>query len=157
MNTITITDHIDLDLPATAVWELVADYRRDPEWRTGVESMVPTPDSPVVAEGMRTVEQLRLAGRLWENHGEVVTVQPGRSFTWRTTGGQGADADGSRTVVPTGSGSCRLEMELRVRPHGSERLFAPLLGRMLRRNLAGDLRRASQLLEAVQSGAAARS
>ena len=35
MGTFTFMHHDDIDAPASEVWEVVADYRRDPEWRTG--------------------------------------------------------------------------------------------------------------------------
>ncbi len=108
----------------------------DPEWRTGVLSMVATPHGAVEV-GTRTVEQLRLAGKTWRNDGEVLAVDPGRSFRWRTT--EGADAHGGRCVV---------RMELHVEPHGAERLMAPLLRRMLDRNLRGDLERLRALAQA---------
>lgn len=140
MSTITITETIDVDRPADDAWRVVADYARDTEWRTGVVAMTPTP-AGLVRRGTTTAEELRLAGRSHHTTGVVTAVDPGRTFSWRTT--DGADASGRRTVTPLGDGRCRVELHLAVRLHGAERLLRPLFARMLRRNLrtdAGSLR-----------------
>lgn len=101
--------------PAEDVWAVLADYRRDPEWRAGITTMDPSPPAPV-SPGQTTDERLRFAGRTLRNGGIVTGVGPGRAFTCRTT--SGADADGSRAVEAAGPGRCRVRLELRVRPHG---------------------------------------
>jgi uncharacterized protein YndB with AHSA1/START domain len=133
---ITITSEHAIDAPADTVWRVIADYARDPEWRTGVISMVPSPTG-TVRVGTTTVEHLRLAGREIRTEGEVTDVVEGRWFSWRTTAG--AEARGSRTVEALGPDRCRLRLELTVTPHGVERVLAPVLRRMLQRNLGHDL------------------
>jgi uncharacterized protein YndB with AHSA1/START domain len=145
-NTIILTSERVIDAPADTVWHLVADYARDPEWRTGVISMVPSPTGTVRA-GTTTVEHLRLAGRHIRTEGEVTDVVDGRSFSWRTIAG--ADARGSRTVEALGPDRCRLRLELAVTPHGVERLLAPVLRRMLHANLRRDLQRLGGLAHAA--------
>ena len=144
MTTIELEETIEIAAPASSVWAVVADYDRDPSWRTGVSTMAPAPAGPVQV-GTTTAEVLRLAGSTWRNGGEVVDVTPGCAFRWRTT--SGADAEGARHVEPLGPDRCRVRLELRVRPHGVERVLAPVLGRVLRRNLAGDARRLRALAE----------
>ena len=136
---------VEIDRPASAVWEVVADYDADPTWRKGVATMDPSPTG-LVTTATTTREVLRFAGRTWHNDGEVVAVDPGRSFAWRST--SGANASGSRTVEPLGPGRSRLRLELTVVPAASERLMAPVLRRMLARTLAGDGRRLVAALEA---------
>ncbi|WP_219416650.1 SRPBCC family protein [Pseudonocardia nigra] len=129
---------MDFDRPANAVWAVVADYGRDPEWRDGVETMAPSPPGPV-HPGQTTAEVMRFAGRTLRNDGIVTAVGPGLHFTWRTT--SGSDAEGSRTVEELGPGRCRVRLEVRVRLHGPDRLLAPLMRVLVRRTLAGDLAR----------------
>ena len=143
MGTIYLSERIDIDSPARAVWAVVADYERDPEWRTGVATMAPHPGGIVVV-GTTTAEVLRFAGRTWHNDGEVISVTPGRRFEWRTT--RGADANGARTVEQLSDGHSRLELSMVVRTHGFERLLTPLMRRMLRRTLAADIRRLRALV-----------
>lgn len=146
MPTIAITHEIDIDRPAAEVWALLADYGNDPAWRHGVVTMAPEPPGPVRV-GTTTAEEMRFGGQTRHNPGEVVAVEPGRSFRWRTRDG-GADADGSRTVVPLDEHRCRVRLELTVRPHGFDAVLAPLLGPLLRRNLRRDLARLRTLAEA---------
>lgn len=145
-NSFTIIHTTELDAPPEDVWAVVADYRCDPQWRAGVISMTPSPVGPV-SPGTTTSEELRLGGKVWHNDGEVTSVDPGRRFAWRTT--RGARARGARAVEPIGNGRSRVELELTVTPKGVERVMAPVLRRMLDRNLAGDLDRLRSVVEAA--------
>jgi uncharacterized membrane protein len=144
--TIAITHEIDIDRPAAEVWDVLADYGNDPAWRRGVATMAPEPPGPVRV-GTTTAEEMRFGGQTRHNPGEVLAVDPGRSFRWRTLDG-GAHAEGSRSVVPLDDGRCRVRLELTVRPHGFDALLAPLLGPMLRRTVRGDLARLQALVTA---------
>lgn len=146
MNPIAITCETDIDRPAAEVWAVLADYGRDPEWRQGVTTMAPDP-AGLVRVGTTTAEEMHFAGQTRHNDGEVIAVDPGRSFRWRTV--TGADAEGSRTVTPLEERRCQVRLELVVRPHGFEALLAPMLGRMLRRTVAADLVRLQALVEAT--------
>jgi hypothetical protein len=148
MGTFTLIHDHEVDAPAEQAWTVIADYRRDVEWRAGVVAMEPTPSGPV-GPGTTTAEEMRLAGRTYRNDGVVLDVRPGVGFDWRTT--QGAKAEGSRTVVPLGPSRCRVVLELRVTPTGATRLMAPVLRRMLDRGLSGDVRRLAALVEAEHS------
>ena len=53
-----LSEHIEIDRAAAEVWAVVADYRRDPEWRTDVVTMAPEP-ADLVAVGTTTAEELR--------------------------------------------------------------------------------------------------
>lgn len=141
---IRLVEHTEIDRPAAEIWAVVADYARDPQWRQGVRSMVPTPPG-LVAVGTTTDEEMRFAGRTLRNLGVVTHVEPGR-FAWRTT--DGAAAHGSRAVEALTPTRSRVELELVVTPKPSERVTAPLMGRLLRRTLRGDLRRLRALLDA---------
>ncbi len=140
-----ITESIVVEAPAAAVWAVVADYGRDVEWRTGVLEMRPEPAGELRA-GTTTQEVIRLGGRTYRNAGLVTRVLPGTRLEWRTT--EGAQASGSRTVEPRGSGRCEVTLELRVVPSGVERVLAPVLRRMLGRNLRGDLVRLAGIVQA---------
>ncbi len=152
MPEISFIEDIEIDRPAAEAWAVVADYRRDVEWRTGVVAMVPHPTGPV-EPGTTTAEDMRLGGRTYHNDGMVTAVEPGVRFTWRTT--SGADASGARSVEALGPARCRVRLELAVRPSGAERLLRPVLARMMRRNLAADARRLRALVEGSASGQAA--
>jgi hypothetical protein len=145
MSTITLIHETDIDAPAAVAWRVVADYARDVEWRDGVLRMAPTPAGPVQV-GTTTAEEIKVAGKTYRNDGEVVAVEPGSRFEWRTTAG--AVAHGSRRVVPIDPGRCRVHLELHVTPTGINRLFAPMLRKVLDKGLAGDVERLRDLVEA---------
>ncbi|MEV6771859.1 SRPBCC family protein [Nocardia sp. NPDC051030] len=133
--------------PAEQVWELLADYGNDPRWRRGVATMDPRPVG-LVTTGTRTAEELRFGGRTYHNDGEVIAVDPGARFTWRTT--SGVAATGSRAVTPTAAGDCIVRLETRLQPRGSERIVVLLLGWLLRHNLIRDLERLRELAESAK-------
>ena len=129
---------------AEEVWPVLADYRNDIRWRRGVRRMEPSP-AGVVAVGTTTDEVIRLAGSTYRNRGLVTAVTPGSAFSWHTTAG--ADADGSRAITALTDDRCRVRLTLRVRVSGAQRLIAPLLSMMLRRNLSGDTDRFRRMME----------
>lgn len=133
-----------IDAPAPAVWAVVADYPRDPQWRTGVTEMRLEPAADV-APGSTTHEVMRLGGRTYRNDAVVTLVVPGRRIEWETTAG--AEAHGSRTVEPRGSGRCEVTLEVHVVPHGLNRVLSPVLRRMLAKNLRADLDRLAGIVE----------
>lgn len=141
---IEIAVQAEFDASADAVWAVLADYGRDPQWRRGVETMDPSPPGPV-RPGQTTDERMRFAGRAHRNGGEVLAVGPGLRFQWRTT--SGIDAEGGRSVADLGDGRARARFEVRIRPHGADRLLAPVLRIVLRRALAADLVRLRDLVE----------
>jgi uncharacterized membrane protein len=141
---ITVRVETDVHAPAERVWAVLGDYRRDPDWRAGVTTMDPAPAEPA-APGQTTDERMRFAGRDYRNGGRVESVGPGRELRWRTT--SGVDADGTRAVDELPGGRSRVRVETHVRPQGMDRLFAPVLGPLLRRQLRGDLRRLRELTE----------
>lgn len=144
MSTITLIHEAVIDAPAAMAWRVVADYSRDVDWRRGVVRMAPTPVG-LVQVGTTTAEEMKLAGTTYRNNGQVVAVDPGSRFQWCTTAG--AVAHGSRQVTPIDSERCRVRLELHVTPTGPNRLFAPILRRMLDKGLAGDVQRLRELVE----------
>jgi uncharacterized membrane protein len=76
MNT---TSAIEIDAPASVVWDVFTDVERWPEWTTSVERVVPL-DGPELALGNRfEIKQPRLPRVVWE----VTAIEPGVSWTWR--------------------------------------------------------------------------
>ena len=141
----------DIGRSVDTVWSVMSDYRLDPQWRRGVERMDPEPVGPVVA-GTTTREVLRLGGRTYRSDGVVESVEPGRSFSWRTV--SGATASGSRTVEQLDDGRCRVVLELQVEPKPSERLMVPILRRMLAKNLRGDVERLARRIDELTAAGA---
>lgn len=132
----SFVETLEIHASAESVWDVIADYGRDPEWRTGVTSMTTEPDGPL-AVGTITHEIIRVAGRTYRNTGRVDRVVDGASIAWHTT--SGAEAHGTRSVRALGGDRCEVTLELHVVPRGVNRLLAPVLRRMLATNLRRDL------------------
>lgn len=140
MKTASFSHSITIDRPAAEVWEIVANYDRDPDWRLGIVSMNPAP-SGLVTKDTTTLEILRFGGRTYRPPGEVIDIDPGRSFGWRAPG----KAEGRRTVTPVDDGSCRVELSMTVQLRGMERVLSPLLISLMHRRMAGDLTRLAEI------------
>ena len=140
---IEVQEDGEIACPAALVWAIVADYGQDPRWRKGVKTMAPRPEG-IVQVGTTTAEVMRFARRTYRNGGEVIRVEPGRSFAWRTT--SGIDAEGGRMVEPLGEERCRFTFHVRVTPRkASEKLLEPALRWLLRRSIRADIRRLAGL------------
>jgi len=81
-----ITDcGIEIDAPATVVWDVFSDVERWPEWTASVTTLTAL-DGPGLEVGKRfEIKQPRLPKLVWE----VTELTPGTSWTWvqRSPGG----------------------------------------------------------------------
>jgi uncharacterized membrane protein len=75
-----ITDSsIEIDAPASTVWDLYTEVERWPEWTASVREVVAL-DGPGIAVGKRfEIKQPRLPRLVWE----VTEVELGTSWVWR--------------------------------------------------------------------------
>ncbi|MDT0330876.1 SRPBCC family protein [Nocardiopsis lambiniae] len=144
MRPIAVRSSVAVHAPAEFVWDFLRVYDNDPTWRSGLEKMVQSPPGPV-RDGARVEETLRVLGRVVESLVEVSDVREGHSFTWRVV--EGAIAEGSRSVTPTGADSCRVDLVKRVTLTGGDRLLRPLLAVVIARTERGDAQRAKRTLE----------
>ena len=76
---------IDIDAPATVVWDVFSDVERWPEWTASVTRLVAL-DGPGLEIGKRfEIKQPRMPKLVWE----VTELSPGDGWTWvqRSPGG----------------------------------------------------------------------
>jgi uncharacterized membrane protein len=76
---------VEIDAPASLVWEVFTDVERWPEWTASVTELVGL-DGPEIAVGKRfRIKQPKLPPLVWR----VTDLQPGASWTWaqRSAGG----------------------------------------------------------------------
>ena len=95
-----ITDSsVEIDAPASIVWDALVDVERWSEWTASIERIVPL-DGPGVEVGRRfQIKQPRMPNLVWE----VTDVDPGVSWTWRQRS-PGNTTFASHEVVPLGAG-----------------------------------------------------
>ena len=125
-----ITDSgVDIDAPATVVWDVFSDVEHWPEWTDSVTSLVAL-DGPGLAVGRRfEIKQPRMPKLVWE----VTDLAPGKSWTWvqRSPGGL---TTASHDVTALSESRTRVRQQLDQRgPVGA--VVGLLMRRMTRRYL----------------------
>ena len=88
---------VEIDAPASVVWDVFADVEQWPSWTASVTRIVAL-DGPGIDVGKRfKIKQPRLTSLVWK----VTEVGPGVSWTWRQKS-LGGTTLASHEVVPQG-------------------------------------------------------
>lgn len=117
---------VEIDAPASVVWEVFTDVEQWPSWTTSVTRIVAL-DGPGIDVGKRfKIKQPRLASLVWK----VTEVNPGVSWTWRQKS-LGGTTLASHEVVPQGPD--RTLVRQRIDQRGPVGVMVGLLMRRLTR------------------------
>ena len=120
---------VEIDAPASVVWDVFSDVERWPEWTASVTRLVAL-DGPGIAVGKRfEIKQPRMPKLVWE----VTEVTPGEGWTWaqRSPGGT---ALARHQVIAESADRTRVRQQIDQRgPVGA--LVGVLLRRMTMRYL----------------------
>jgi uncharacterized protein YndB with AHSA1/START domain len=107
-------ESIDIDAPVEAVWAVLSDVERWPEWTATMRSVRRSRTGPLTVGEQVVIEQPRLPRLTWT----VTEVVPGRSFSW-TAGSAVARGVGEHVLTPRRGGGCTATLRLRqVGPAG---------------------------------------
>ena len=142
-----VQESVEIARPPHEVWDAIADYGFDRDWRKGLTDMTPDPPGgPAV--GTKVHEVLRSAGREYVADTVVTSVDAGSSYEFSGSGTIGG-LRGGRSVRASqdGSGSV-FTYDIQLEPKGGMRLLRPILGPMVRSGLRKDLQTLRALLEA---------
>lgn len=117
---------VEIDAPASLVWDVFADVERWPEWTASVTRLVAVdgPGSPVIAVGKRfEIKQPKLPTLVWE----VTDLTPGVAWTWaqRSSGGSTL---AHHTLTPIADGRTLVRQML-----DQQGLAGAIVGRLMRR------------------------
>ena len=74
---------VDIDAPSDAVWSVVSDVTRMPEWSPECRKIL-TLGSPRSGAGTRFVGINRRGWAFWPTTSTVVRFEPGRAVAWKT-------------------------------------------------------------------------
>jgi uncharacterized membrane protein len=137
---------IEIDAPASVVWDVTVDVERWPEWTESVERVVPL-SGPAIEVGKRfKVSQPRMPTLVWE----VTDVQPGVSWAWHQRS-PGGTTLATHQLEPQGSD--RTLVRLRIEQRGPVgRAFGIFTRRMTKRYLDLEARGLKQRSEQLQRG-----
>jgi carbon monoxide dehydrogenase subunit G len=115
------TRHIDA--PPGAVWDVMVDVARWPEWTPTVDSVEVDGGGPLHVGSTAEVRQPKLPRARWT----VTSLEDGRHFTWEATG-PGLRTVARHRVVAVGSGT---EVTLSIEQQGPMGAVAALVWRRL--------------------------
>ncbi|MHA7648898.1 SRPBCC family protein [Mycobacterium sp. ML4] len=116
-----IESGVEIDAPASLVWEVFSDVERWPEWTASVTRLVAL-DGPGLEVGKRfEIKQPKLPKLVWK----VTAVQPGVSWTWLQSS-PGGSTSALHSLTPIAGDRTRVRQELDQRgPIGA------LVGRLM--------------------------
>ena len=141
-----IVINTEIDVPAEAAFDYIADLTNNPEWQSGVTDTVWTAPLPVVIGA--TCEQRHTDGSVVEY--QVVALDPGKSISIKTLPGASVAAVITRTVHKLNDSRSRVRMELEGRVQGWRALLTPLSKRLITRAIEADYRRLKKRLESEE-------
>ena len=145
-SSVHVEESVQIARPPAEVWDAIADYSFDLEWRKGLSDMTPDPPGPPQV-GTKVHEVVRNSGRDYVADTEVTELDFGVSYRFTGSGTIGG-LSGRRTVKPSAEGTGAVfTYEIELQPEGGMRLLRPVLGSMVRSNLKKDLQKLKGLLE----------
>ena len=144
--TIRVEESVQIARPPDEVWDAIADYDFDLEWRKGLREMRPDPPGPP-ADGTRVHEVVRTSGRDYVADTVVTDVEPGVSYRFAGKGTIGGVGGGRAVRTDEAGPGAVFTYAIELEPKGGMRLLAPLLRPMVRSGLRKDLRALQGLLD----------
>ncbi len=133
-----------IDAPPSAVFEVLSNFERNPDWQKGMRSCRWTSDPPLRV-GSTYVQEAAFLGRKIESTFEVVEYEPGRRVKATTVAGS-FPITFARTVTPVDEGS-RVDARIEGDPTGFFRIATPIMRFMVRRSIEADYDRLVELFE----------
>jgi uncharacterized protein YndB with AHSA1/START domain len=118
---VVVQRSIDIEAPAEAVWAVISDVERWPEWTASMSSVQRTRTGPLTIGEQVVVRQPRLPTLTYT----VTAVDDGRSFTWEA-GNAASRGVGEHVLTPRVAGGCTATLRLTQRGP-----VAPLVGALL--------------------------
>jgi uncharacterized protein YndB with AHSA1/START domain len=137
---------IDIDRSPQAVFSVVTDLERLPDWQPAIVRVEPLQDGPL-RTGSRLKEVRQVRGKRLEQIVEIAALVPARRLELRIVEGP-LPVHGDLTFSLTEGGGTRLHMHAYGRANGALRLLEPLLTLGLKREFRGQYRRLKELVEA---------
>lgn len=116
--TLAFRDRRTVPAAPAAVWAVLTDWSRGPEWLPGVEVM--SSEGPTAVGSV-----LHFTARGTERTSTVTAIDPGRSITLTSTQ-PGVLADYRYSLEPDGSGTA-IALEADVTTKGAMRLLGPVI------------------------------
>jgi carbon monoxide dehydrogenase subunit G len=141
-----VEESVRIDRPPDEVWNAIANYAFDLDWRKGLKEMTPDPEGPP-APGTKVHEVVRNSGRDYVADTVVTQLDPGASYRFEGSGTIGGVAGGRAVHAAQSGNGAVFTYTIDLQPKGAMRLLGPLLGPMVRSGLRKDLAKLKGLLD----------
>lgn len=116
-------DSIEIDAPATLVWQVFSDVEHWPDWTASVTSLVGHDGADLAVGKQFSIKQPGLSKLVWK----VTEIDPGLSWTW-VQRSPGVNVSARHHVIAQPDGRTLVRQELEQRG-----LLGALVGRMMRK------------------------
>jgi hypothetical protein len=110
----TIEQDTVIERPVAAVWAVLEDVRRLPEFSTSTVAVRDAPER-LTAAGQTFHQEVRLLGRSFDSEWVVNAIEPGRSLTIEGDVGYGVRYCLTESLEPLGPARCRFGLRIDYR------------------------------------------
>jgi uncharacterized membrane protein len=140
-----IETSIVIDRPVGEVFAVLSNLENNPKYSSGFLEAKKTSEGPIGVGTIFRAVQKSLGQRV-EAEAEVTEYEPDRKFTLKSKSGP-FPVKLQNTFEPA-EGGTRVDFTLQGEPGGFFKLAEPLVARMAKRNIEGDLANLKDLMEA---------
>jgi hypothetical protein len=141
---VELTTTIEIERDAEAVFDVIADFEKNPLWQGGMDTCRWITEPPLRV-GSSYEQVARFMGKTILTTFEVVALTPGRSVSISSVVST-FPIQVTREVQPLGPNRCRVHATVAGQPPWYMRAV-PLMDRMVRRNVARDYQTLKAMLE----------
>lgn len=132
MRRLELETHIELQAPASVVFDFVADHTNAPRWQSGIDEIRRITPGSI---GVGTEHELtrRFAGMKVVARNRFIAYEPGHFVAFEIPSGKMTGVASYR-VEPTGASTCRLTSNVDFQVAGLSRFAIPLLTLIFKRD-----------------------
>ena len=142
-----VTQSVTIACPPSAVYALITDVEATPRWSKAISRIVRDSSGPLKV-GDTFTEEATLLGRVIRTAKVITELEENASYAEAATKGM-LPHTVRMTLREVGS-KTELTFRLSGNPGRAAKLFGPLLGRALKKQVASDLQEMRRLLEVAQ-------
>jgi uncharacterized membrane protein len=139
-----VTQSVTIGRPPEVVYDLITDVEATPRWSSAIVRIVRDGSGPL-AVGDTFTEEATLLGRVIKTVKVITALEPGAVYAEQARGGVLPHAV-HMTLSASGAGTL-LTFRLSGQPGRGAKLYGPLLGRALKKQISADLASMKRLLE----------
>jgi hypothetical protein len=151
MGSLSIQTRVELQAPASEVFDFVADQTNAPRWQSGLHEVRRITPGPI---GVGTEHEFarRFAGMRITSRNRFIAYEPGHFVSFEIPSGK-ITGVASYRVDPTGANTSRLISTVDFRVAGPARFATPLLAQIFKRDIEKNMTTLKALMEHTRADA----